>query len=111
MWGYIAPNGPYCQTPSMPAVVKSDVEILPATPQSSFKIYPNPTTGNFILELTNYANTVFVDIYGLWGEKVLTAALIGERKHEFSLSDRPVGIYFIRVVSGDKTETVKIIKQ
>ena len=113
MWGYIAPTGPWCVTPSMPAVAMAEDEIPRSIVQSSFKVYPNPTTGNFILELTgeSLVDEVQVDIYGMWGEKVLSTLLNGERKNEFSLSDKPVGVYFIRVVSGDKAETVKIIKQ
>jgi len=113
MWGYIAPNGPYCTNPSMPAVVTTNDEIPVDIEQSSFKIYPNPTTGIFSLELTGEASigNVAIEIYGIWGEKVITHSLTGERKHEFSLSDKPVGVYFVRVISGNKAETVKIIKQ
>ncbi|MEI7982717.1 MAG: T9SS type A sorting domain-containing protein, partial [Bacteroidota bacterium] len=117
MWGYIAPSGPYCVNPSIPVVVNEE-KIIEATKsvskeQSSIKIYPNPTTGNFILELPLDIQTekVQVEVYGIWGKKVLTTTLNGERKHEFSLSDKPTGVYFIRLVSGDKTETLKIIKQ
>ena len=107
MHGYIAPSGPWCQTPSMPAVAMAEDEMQRSHIQSSFKIYPNPTTGNFIIELSGEApaDKVSVDIYGIWGEKVLSKVLNGERKHEFSLSDKPVGIYFIRLISGDKAET------
>jgi len=114
--GYITSDGSYCSSlpPAFaPKVVEDESEILPITQQSSFKIYPNPTTGSFIMELKGEVptNEVTVDVYGMWGELVLSKVLSGERKHEFSLSDRPVGIYFIRVISGDKAETVKIIKQ
>ncbi len=114
MWGYIAPEGPYCTNPSMPLVATKEDEIPWDIEQSSFKIYPNPTTGSFILELTGEApidKVTTVDIYGIWGEKVLTKILSGERKHEFSLSDKPVGVYFIQVISGDHAETLKIVKQ
>ncbi len=111
LWGHIAPSGPWCVTPSMPAVAMAQDEIPRSIVQSSFKVYPNPTTGNFILELAGNTDQVKVDIYVMWGEKLLSSMLTGERRHEFSLSDKPVGVYFIRVVSGDKVETVKIIKQ
>jgi len=112
MWGYIAPNGPYCLTSSIPAVITGQQEVPLWSQQSFFKIYPNPTTGSFILDFKRdfTADEVIVDLFGIWGEKVLSKVLTGERKHEFSLSDRPTGVYFIRVVSGDKAETVKIIK-
>ncbi len=54
---------------------------------------------------------ITIDIFGIWGERIITETLIGERKHEFSLSDRPSGVYFIRVITDDKSETLKIIKQ
>jgi len=50
-------------------------------------------------------------IYGMWGEKLLTEVLAGDRKYEFSLSNKPAGIYFIQVITGIKSETAKIIKQ
>jgi len=113
MWGYINPSGPYCQASSMPEVTETKDEIPGSIEQSSFKIYPNPTTGNFILELKGEipADRVTVDVYGMCGEKVSTEEQNGDLKHEFSLSNRPAGVYFIRVISGNKSETAKIIKQ
>ncbi|MEI7980021.1 MAG: T9SS type A sorting domain-containing protein, partial [Bacteroidota bacterium] len=115
MHGYITTNGQFCGTraPSAPAVIAGE-EGQPITiEKSSFKVYPNPTTGNFILELTGEipSEKMQAEIYGIWGEKVLTATLNGKRMHEISLSDKPTGVYFIRVVTGDKAETLKIIKQ
>ena len=113
MRGYIAPSGPWCTTPSMPSVLETE-DIKPvSTVQSFFTVYPNPTTGKFILELTGESptNKVKVYIYGMRGENILTAVLNGERIHEFSLSDKPLGVYFIRVLLGDKAESAKIIKQ
>jgi hypothetical protein len=115
LWGYIAPGGPFCLNPSMPAILKQEEQSQSAfvSEKATIKIYPNPTTRNFILELNGDIplDKVTVDIYGIWREKVLAETLNGERKHEFSLSDRPTGVYFIRVISGDKAETVKLIKQ
>ena len=112
-YGYIATAGPWCQTPSMPAVVTAAEEVPNSIEQSLCKIFPNPTTGNFILEMdgVHSLDKVTVEIYGMWGDKVLTTMLSGEGQHQFSLSNVPVGVYFIRVINGDKTETVKIIKQ
>jgi hypothetical protein len=59
----------------------------------------------------NSVQTATVDAYDMWGEKILTEVLTGELRHEFSLSDKPSGVYIIRVITGDKAETAKIIKQ
>jgi len=112
--GQIAPGGPFCLSPSMPAVLKVEEELTPmVSAKSSFKIYPNPTTGSFILELSDTfpIDKIAVEIYGMHGDKILSKNLYGERKHEFSLTNRPVGVYFLRVISDNGTETAKIIKQ
>jgi hypothetical protein len=114
LWGHIAPDGPYCPAPLMPNV-KSTVNDFPqmAFEPASFKLYPNPTSANFILEFKGEipVDQIMVEINGLHGEKVFTGILKGERKHEFSLSNNPVGVYFVRVISGNISETGKIIKQ
>jgi hypothetical protein len=81
--------------------------------QSFFKVYPNPTTGSFTLELSEVSETsvVKVEIYGMRGEKILNDQFTGEKKHEFSLESNPTGIYFIRVFCGDNLGSQKIIKQ
>jgi len=111
--GYIAPAGPWCTTPSMPAAVMAEDEIAGNTIHAAFKVYPNPTTGNFIIEVNGEPadEKVSVNIYGMRGEKVFAKILQGDRRYEISISDRPVGIYFIRLISGNRAETVKIIKQ
>lgn len=113
MLGYIAPTGPWCSTPTMPAVITGQDQLVTGIEKQSFKIYPNPIVGTFILEfkIANPDKMVSVDIYGIWGEKIFAETLYMEREHEFSLSGKPEGVYFIRVTTGGKTETAKIIKQ
>jgi hypothetical protein len=95
------------------AINSSEILSIPGLGSTYFKVYPNPTSGNFILELNgDFASSVAnVEVFGMQGEKVLSTVLTGEQKHEFSLSDRPAGIYFIRVSSGNKAASAKIIKQ
>ena len=80
---------------------------------SFFRIYPNPTSGNFTLELKGDATSaqVHVDIFGILGEKIQSKDLVMERKQEFSLIDRPTGVYVVHVISGALSETAKIIKR
>jgi hypothetical protein len=51
-----------------------------------------------------------VEIFGMRGDKVLSAQITGEFRHEFSLSDNPAGIYLIKVVAGNKVLTAKLVK-
>jgi len=114
MHGYIAPTGPWCSSlaPSIPSIVTTEDALPVNLVQASFKVYPNPTSGTFILEFIDRYPTdkVTVNIYGMRGEKVLSEVLKGGRKHEFSLSNRPPGIYLIHVITNNKSETAKIIK-
>ena len=115
MLGQIAPGGPWCGLKAS-SIVTTPASIAEATinsEQSFFKVYPNPTAGAFTLEFTqeNAIGTVKVEVYGMQGEKVLTTSVSGERKYSFSLSGKPVGFYFLRVISDDKAGAVKIIKQ
>ena len=116
LWGYITTNGSYCVTPSAPFHTTLNTEEPPAyaeTSTSLFSVYPNPTTGKFTLELNTELNDVeaTVRIYGLLGDEVLQENLAGSRKTEFSLSERPNGVFIIRVMMGGKMGTAKIIKQ
>jgi hypothetical protein len=114
MLGKIAPNGPYCgqQPTSLVTVLTGEDELPVITQSASFNLYPNPTTGKFTLEQTGDtgSKTVKVVIYGMHGEKVMARDLTGERKYELSIAELPVGLYFVKVVSGEYTRTIKLIK-
>ena len=49
-------------------------------------------------------------IYSMMGRVVLKTKLAGIGIHELSLADYPEGIYIIRVVSGSRAGTAKILK-
>jgi hypothetical protein len=115
--GYITTNGSYCGTQA-PSMVNSLPDIIanatdPDQELPFFKVYPNPTTGKFILELTKERNisTIVVQIYSMFGEMILKEEKTGIGKYEFMIGDRPPGIYVINVTSGGQTGTAKIIKR
>ena len=116
--GYIAPGGPFCATPAyMPVTYVTSTENNPEITvlfiEDLFKVYPNPTTGTFTLELKGVEEKekIRVEIYSMTGEIVLSAEVSGVLKHELSLSGTPAGMYLIKVVS-DKTAGIsRIIRQ
>ncbi len=77
-----------------------------------FRVYPNPTTGVFTLELSEVseATVVNVEIYSMRGEKLYSGQYSGEKKHQLSLDGKPAGIYYVRVHSGSVSGSVKILK-
>ena len=118
MHGNITSNGQYCSTRNFDrdtdpeGIISDSIQNINISENRLFNVYPNPTSGNFILELnTEKQEMAKVEIYTTQGTKVMTAGFQGVRKHEFSLSDKPAGVYFIRVVTGKYAGTSKIIRQ
>ncbi len=69
-------------------------------------LYPNPTNGNFTIQLENAAS---VKILNGIGEVVYTANLtIGE--NDFNLHNQPSGIYFVQLKQGNQSKTLKVVK-
>ena len=78
-----------------------------------FKVYPNPTTGKFIIDIYNPENddkTIF-QIIDLLGNTILLKEPDHSNRYEADLSGYKPGMYIIRVMQGDKAGTKKIIKQ
>lgn len=79
--------------------------------ENFFTIYPNPTTGILTLEITNQdlLQKPIVHVFSIFGENILQQIFTGRRTHELNLSEQPPGLYFVRVIIGEKTQVFKII--
>jgi hypothetical protein len=117
MRGYISTNGQFCggkEATIISTLNSGEGEAVKPAGSSAlnFQLYPNPTSGIFTLEqkgdlLIRYVKT---EIYALNGQKVRTAESLDERKQRFDISDLPVGVYFVKIVTGDYVETIKLVK-
>jgi hypothetical protein len=111
MHGYISTT--YCSPTDAPMMAAGTTEPTPTVVERpSFSIYPNPTTGNFTLvqKGSGQFGNVKVEIFSMRGERVLASQMIGEQRHEFVTADLPSGLYFVKLVADDYTETIKLIK-
>jgi streptogramin lyase len=72
-----------------------------------FSIYPNPTSGNFIMK-TPVAVDGEVVIFDVGGRKVYGNTINGS-SHEINLAEQPAGIYFIQMVTAHKMFVNKLI--
>jgi len=114
--GYIRTDGTYCTVPGNPVVVnpeenKMQLAGFETAEAQMFRVYPNPTSGKFTLELEDnlVSEKINVEVFGMTGGKIVSQELQWEKKHEFSLDGRPVGVYFVKVVTGGEVKTVKLI--
>lgn len=77
--------------------------------EERIRMYPNPTSGIFVLELIHDSDDSFVEIYRSSGERILLQKLSGSDLHEFNLSSHAKGLYIVRVLQGDRVWYGKII--
>jgi hypothetical protein len=109
----------FCNQPgSMLASFEEDTstynpESEPITSESFFRVFPNPTTGDFTIELFRFEenSSVQVEVYSAQGHLVLDKILPAQKNHNFSIAGRQPGIYLIRVLRDQEIGTGKIIKQ
>ncbi|MES2395995.1 MAG: T9SS type A sorting domain-containing protein [Bacteroidota bacterium] len=78
-------------------------------------IYPNPTNGKFIIELSSPPlknDKCEIKIYNMLGEKVFQSSNLNQQtSKEINLSASPKGIYFVRIYDGEKNHSKKIVVQ
>ena len=116
MLGRISSGGPFCPGEKGSSFAEAEpgsgsTKDPVIIGQPALKIYPNPTNGNFRIELAEVKpEKIRVEIYGMRGEKVLSDDLAGGRFHELSLSGSPAGLYLVKVIIGDRVLTGRLIK-
>jgi len=72
-------------------------------------IFPNPSTGIFMLTLRNVNTSTQVLITDVSG-KVVYSSLMENNEKNIDLSAQPAGIYFVNINGGTFNEQIKIVK-
>jgi uncharacterized delta-60 repeat protein len=72
-------------------------------------IYPNPSSGNFIVSFSHQISEGEIEIYNLLGHKEFSKGIKGELKKEIHLTNISNGIYFVKVFDGKITYCKKVI--
>lgn len=122
----ITTTGDYCSLPAPLLASGEDIfaevneersealpesEIATVATDRTFRVFPNPSTGLFTLELSEVASAITVEIYGIMGELILKQVVSGFQIYEFDLSGQPKGVYIIRVADNNQTGSRRLIKQ
>lgn len=71
-----------------------------------FNVYPNPTIGTFIIELTTNSQ---INITNAFGQVIYTGTK-DAGKHYLDIQNQSTGVYFVKVIQQDKQHIIKLIK-
>jgi len=116
---YITQTESYCS--SMPesmvharALEENEEMIIVSAPGhiEGFSLFPNPTSGNFTLELREEPkdSPVIVTIYNSMGTQISTETIFFGKQHKLSLSGQPSGIYLVCVMLQNEVGCGKILR-
>lgn len=73
-------------------------------------LYPNPTRGKFTVAFTNDEASELQVLLTTATGSIIETYLLNEAQHEFDLTDKPAGFYFLRLTAGTDTHVWKIVK-
>jgi hypothetical protein len=115
---YITLDETYCTNPASLLISDSEpgeAEIPAIASDNSGEepvYYPNPTHGFFTIDLSMFKaeDDVLIEVFNMHGEAVYRAQIQGSGLSEINLSGKQPGLYIIRLVSGKKVMTGKILK-
>lgn len=79
------------------------------TSSSEIMVYPNPSTSLVNIESKSPMNSI--DVYDLLGRLVKGKNNLHSNKAQLSLDGLQKGVYFIQVLSGNRMQTIKLIKE
>lgn len=72
-------------------------------------LYPNPTHGNFTIDLGNQVSTAKVEVIDLIGQIIFSQTFTNSKILNLSI-DAPNGIYLVSISAGEFKKIVKVIK-
>jgi uncharacterized protein YuzB (UPF0349 family) len=77
---------------------------------NEFKLYPNPTNGNFSVDLGNNYNSIVVTITDLNGKLIQSKEY--NNTHLLNLKiDKPTGVYLLKIESDKNKFTIRLVKE
>ena len=93
---------------------ENTTSIEEANNSSFMNVYPNPATDNITVEFgSTKSKTTYIEMYNLVGERLNQIKLdnthLQVNKLSVDMSTLPVGIYMIKVISGEEMHTQKVI--
>ena len=95
---------------AMDEVIQASLAVAPLENSKEVEIYPNPVSGQLMLNLANAEGLYTISLYDLSGKKMIENIVVPGMQ-TINVSDLSQGIYTCIVSSNDKVSVVKIVKQ
>ncbi len=81
-----------------------------ASNELQFRVYPNPASDHVRLDLSSMADSqTEVSVYAVNGQKMVSETVKAKSNIELDVRSYPAGIYFVKIVSGNKSAAKKIM--
>lgn len=98
--------------PNMQAAIQQIVSNLSVKDESFFavSVYPNPAKNSFFVRLPDVLAMFSVEVYDAVGRVVLHRQNLNT-DDEIDIAALPSGMYFVKVMNGDKSTVKKLLKQ
>lgn len=91
-------------------VVITTVGIVENSFEHKLTVYPNPTSGNFSIDLGAIYESSAVSITDISGKLIVSETMSKSQVLNFNIKE-PAGIYIVSIQSGDKKAIIKLIKE
>ena len=94
-------------------LVNSTVGIVSTDFQSSIKVYPNPSKGDFSIEINSLGNHYTLKIMNPVGKLIYNESIelpIGKNLIPVAMDNSREGLYFIQIISNDGIITIPVTK-
>jgi hypothetical protein len=87
-------------------IVDCSITGIAGSNKMRFQIYPNPTTNSVHITGESIDKITLLNLKG----EILKTYTISGNELEIDLSSQPSGMYFIKILSGDKQEIKQVVK-
>gem|GEM_PF-2364953 len=74
------------------------------------KAYPNPSSGEFNLQIGQYESGAVVEVRDILGKLIYQTSKLQKSNLLIGAGWKP-GVYFVKVITGNETRSIKLIKQ
>ena len=74
-------------------------------------LFPNPTSGNFDIQIMNGIRNSLREVYllDMFGRQITRVEKAFRSRYEIDLTHHPKGVYFVKIIEGDRVAVKKII--